>query len=135
MIKLYKRCNFGGFLRMNQKQDYKIGLISAVSCAVVWGLLPIYWNSLRPVSSGVIIFYRIVLMALVCYIVCAVRMGAKMCSVRCLQTGSRRRFTLRRVSSLLPTGAFTSGRSMRDRLFRPVWDIFWSRWLYVFSVF
>ena len=62
---------------MNQKQDYKIGLISAVSCAVVWGLLPIYWNSLQPVSSGVIIFYRIVLMALVCYIVCAVRMGAK----------------------------------------------------------
>lgn len=62
---------------MNQKQDYRIGLISAVSCAVVWGLLPIYWNSLQPVSSGVIIFYRIVLMALVCYLVCAVRVGVK----------------------------------------------------------
>lgn len=62
---------------MNQKQDYKIGLISAVGCAVVWGLLPIYWNSLQPISSGVIIFYRIVLMALVCYLVCAARMGVK----------------------------------------------------------
>ncbi len=57
------------------KKNYRIGLISAISCAVVWGLLPIYWNSLKPISSGVIIFYRIVLMAIVCYIACAVQYG------------------------------------------------------------
>ncbi|NBH62357.1 EamA family transporter RarD [Anaerotruncus sp. 80] len=53
------------------KRNYKIGLTSAIGCAIVWGLLPIYWNSLKPIPSGVIIFYRIVLMAVVCFIACA----------------------------------------------------------------
>lgn len=50
------------------KRNYRIGLTSAIGCAIVWGLLPIYWNSLKPIPSGVIIFYRIVLMAVVCFI-------------------------------------------------------------------
>jgi len=59
------------------KKNYRIGLICAVGCSVVWGLLPIYWNSLQPVPSSVIIFYRIFLMAAVCYIACAFKFGAK----------------------------------------------------------
>jgi len=60
---------------MNQKNDYKVGLVCAVGCSVVWGLLPIYWNSLQPIPSGVIIFYRIVLMALTCFIACVYQFG------------------------------------------------------------
>lgn len=59
------------------KKNYRIGLTCAISCSVVWGLLPIYWNNLKPIPSGVIIFYRIVLMAVVCYIACAYQYGVK----------------------------------------------------------
>ncbi len=59
------------------KRNYRIGLTSAIGCAIVWGLLPIYWNGLKPIPSGVIIFYRIVLMAVVCFIACAFQYGLK----------------------------------------------------------
>lgn len=62
---------------MEDRKNYRIGMISAVGCSVIWGLLPIYWNSLQPIPSSVIIFYRIVLMAAVCYIACAVQFGVK----------------------------------------------------------
>ncbi len=50
-----------------ERNTYKTGLIYALSCAVIWGLLPIYWNGLDPIGSGVIIFYRVFLMALTCF--------------------------------------------------------------------
>ncbi len=50
-----------------QENNYKTGLLYALSCAVIWGLLPIYWNALDPIGSAVIIFYRIVLMTLTCF--------------------------------------------------------------------
>lgn len=34
---------------------------------VIWGILPIYWNALNPISSLVVIFYRITLMTLTCF--------------------------------------------------------------------
>ncbi len=49
-----------------EKSNYKIGLLYAASSGLVWGFLPIYWNLLNPISSMVIIFYRIVLMFLLC---------------------------------------------------------------------
>lgn len=51
------------------------GLIAALGCNTVWGILPIYWQSLKPIDTNVIILYRIVLMACVCYIPCAITMG------------------------------------------------------------
>lgn len=62
---------------MNDKKNYRIGMTAAVGCSVIWGLLPIYWNSLQPIPSDVIIFYRIVLMAAVCFIACAMQFGVK----------------------------------------------------------
>lgn len=47
---------------------YKEGLASAVICSVWWGIMPIYWQWLRPIDSSVIIFYRITLVAVVCLI-------------------------------------------------------------------
>ena len=52
-----------------ENAKYKSGLIYALSCAVIWGFLPIYWNALNPISSLVVIFYRITLMALTCFAV------------------------------------------------------------------
>ncbi len=48
---------------------YKKGLIYALACSILWGILPIYWQALRPIESSVIIFYRIFLVGLVCLLV------------------------------------------------------------------
>lgn len=49
------------------KMDYKKGMIAALLCAVIWGFLPLYWKTLIPISSSVIIFYRIFLVGVVCF--------------------------------------------------------------------
>lgn len=59
------------------KNQYKIGVLSALSCNLLWGFLPLYWNALKPIESSVIIFYRIVLMALICYAISAYSVGAR----------------------------------------------------------
>ena len=53
-----------------EKNNYKLGLTYALSCAILWGFLPIYWDALKPIDSFVIIFYRIVLMMLTCFLIC-----------------------------------------------------------------
>lgn len=53
-----------------EKNNYKLGLIYALSCAVLWGFLPIYWDALKPIDSFVIIFYRVVLMMVTCFLIC-----------------------------------------------------------------
>jgi chloramphenicol-sensitive protein RarD len=40
----------------------------AILCALVWGVLPIYWKSLDPIDSLLIIFYRIVLTCVMVFI-------------------------------------------------------------------
>ena len=52
-----------------ENKNYRNGLIYALSCAMIWGFLPIYWNALKPIGSGVVIFYRITLMTLTCLVV------------------------------------------------------------------
>lgn len=52
------------------KNNYKLGLIYALGCAILWGFLPIYWDALKPIDSFVIIFYRIVLMMATCFCIC-----------------------------------------------------------------
>ena len=50
-----------------ENKNYKNGLMYALLCAVIWGFLPIYWDALNPISSLVVIFYRITLMTLTCF--------------------------------------------------------------------
>ena len=50
---------------MVHDRDYKIGIISMLACDVLWGVLPMYWQALRPIDSWVIIFYRIFLVGFV----------------------------------------------------------------------
>ena len=53
----------------SQNSNYRQGFASAIGCAAFWGVMPIYWHFLRPIDSSVIIFYRIVLVAVVCLII------------------------------------------------------------------
>ncbi len=53
---------------MTEKKNYIKGMQAAIFCSVLWGVLPLYWQALRPIDSGVIIFYRIFLVGLVCFI-------------------------------------------------------------------
>ena len=53
---------------LDSRKQYKQGMISALGCSLWWGIMPIYWQLLRPIDSSVIIFYRIVLVALVCLV-------------------------------------------------------------------
>ncbi len=41
--------------------EYRSGLIASIGCMTLWGILPIYWKALIPISSWVIIIYRILL--------------------------------------------------------------------------
>ena len=50
-------------------KNYKLGLTAAITCSFLWGILPIYWKSLIPISSTVIIFYRIFWVGVVSFIV------------------------------------------------------------------
>ena len=37
------------------KKEYRKGLLVAVGCMVLWGVLPAYWKLLIPISSWTII--------------------------------------------------------------------------------
>lgn len=46
---------------LKKEKEYKQGVAFAILCAVLWGLLPVYWKSLDPINPLVILFYRILL--------------------------------------------------------------------------
>lgn len=46
------------------KKESEKGFVAAIACAGIWGLLPIYWKSLIPIPSSVIIVYRILMVCL-----------------------------------------------------------------------
>ncbi len=54
--------------RLDSKKEYRQGIISILICNVWWGSMPIYWQWLIPIDSLTIIFYRIFLVAVVCFI-------------------------------------------------------------------
>ncbi len=41
------------------RTEYRKGLAMSVGCMILWGVLPVYWKALIPISSWVIIIYRI----------------------------------------------------------------------------
>ena len=55
-------------MNRHPNSQYKIGMIAALTCSILWGFLPIYWQALRPIESSVIIFYRIALVGVVCFV-------------------------------------------------------------------
>ena len=51
-----------------ENNSARIGLFCALGCALLWGVLPIYWQALRPIDSMVIIFYRIFLVGVTTFV-------------------------------------------------------------------
>ncbi len=60
-----------------KQHEYQKGLICALLCAFIWGVLPIYWKALSPINSILIIFYRIVFAFICSLIVALVLFGWK----------------------------------------------------------
>lgn len=50
------------------EKNYKLGLTAALGCSFLWGVLPMYWKTLVPIPSSVIIFYRIFWVGVVSFI-------------------------------------------------------------------
>lgn len=74
------------------RKNYKIGLFSSLSCSVLWGVLPIYWQALRPISSSVIIFYRIFLVGVVCFFVALKMFGMEGIKAPLREKGTKLKF-------------------------------------------
>ena len=76
------------------KKEYRTGMAAALACAVLWGFLPIYWQALRPIESSVIIFYRIALVGVVCFIMAFALYGWQGILRHLAQKGAWRKFFL-----------------------------------------
>ena len=50
----------------DERKDYRIGMICAITSMLIWGVLPIYWKMLIPIDSYVIVLYRIVFSGITC---------------------------------------------------------------------
>ncbi|NLD20374.1 MAG: EamA family transporter RarD [Clostridiales bacterium] len=79
---------------MQKMSSYKKGLIYALSCSILWGVLPIYWQALRPIESSVIIFYRIFLVGVVCFIASIKLYGMKEMKKHLRPKGAKLKFFL-----------------------------------------
>ena len=53
---------------LHSKKQNELGMACAILCALVWGILPIYWKSLHPINSLLIMFYRLVLACIVVFL-------------------------------------------------------------------
>lgn len=54
---------------INKGTDYRNGVLCVLACQLVWGVLPVYWQSLVPIPSWIIILYRMTTMFVYTYIV------------------------------------------------------------------
>ena len=52
----------------NERKNYRNGMISVICAMTLWGVLPIYWKALIPISSNVLIIYRLFLSWLASFI-------------------------------------------------------------------
>ena len=50
------------------ENEYRTGILCVLSCQLIWGFCPIYWQALEPIPSWMIILYRIFTMFVYSYI-------------------------------------------------------------------
>jgi chloramphenicol-sensitive protein RarD len=81
-------------LNRNSNKEYKIGMIAALTCSILWGVLPIYWQALRPIESSVIIFYRIALVGVVCFVAALIFYGWERIKAPLNQKGAKGKYFL-----------------------------------------
>ena len=58
-----------------ENNEYKKGLLAMLGCMLIWGVLPVYWQVLIPISSWVIILYRILLVCVCGIVVATIKYG------------------------------------------------------------
>ena len=92
--------------------QYKQGMMSALGCALWWGIMPIYWQMLLPISSSVIIIYRVLLVGVVCLLLTVKIHGWEEIKKNLQPKGVKLRYFL---AGLLITAnwSITSGPSMQ----------------------
>ena len=56
-----------------RESEYRAGLLASIGCMVLWGVLPVYWKALVPISSWTIIIYRILLVNVVAILLAKTR--------------------------------------------------------------
>ena len=61
----------------SDRKAYRSGLIASIGCMALWGILPIYWKALVPISSWTIIIYRILLVDVVAVLLARTRFSWK----------------------------------------------------------
>lgn len=78
----------------NEKKLYRKGLTYGIACSVLWGLLPVYWQALKPIDSSVILVYRILLVCAVCGALSMKRYGIEEMKKHLRPKGAKLRFFL-----------------------------------------
>lgn len=53
----------------SSSNDYRSGVLTAIFCQLIWGVLPVYWQALMPIPAWIIVMYRMFTMFIYCYIV------------------------------------------------------------------
>ena len=53
---------------LDERKEYRLGMICGVGAMSMWGVLPLYWRALIPISSYVLILYRILLVGVTCFV-------------------------------------------------------------------
>ena len=60
------------------RTEYRKGLAMSVGCMILWGVLPVYWKALIPISSWVIIIYRILFVNVFAFIFAKAKLSKQM---------------------------------------------------------
>lgn len=55
---------------MSHMSTYKQGMIYGITCQVIWGVLPVYWKAILPIDSFTLFLYRILMIALITFVIC-----------------------------------------------------------------
>jgi len=53
----------------DERKQHELGMACAILCALLWGVLPIYWKSIQSIDSLLIMFYRLVLACILVFVV------------------------------------------------------------------
>ena len=53
---------------LDEKKEYRAGLLYFMISAIIWGFIPVYWKALIPISALMIVLYRIVLVGITAFI-------------------------------------------------------------------
>ena len=54
---------------LQTRKETELGMLAAVACAIIWGILPMYWKSLHSIDPFLLMFYRLLLACFLVFII------------------------------------------------------------------